>query len=115
LSGRRAEANRVRADELGFDFLYEGKKDKREAFRLLLEENKLSADECLFMGDDVVDIPVMKLAGVAVTVADAPDYMDDFCDFRTGLKGGCGAVREVTDWLLKEQGKWQGVMKKYFF
>lgn len=113
LSGRSSEANRVRAKELGFNFIYEGKKDKGEAFKTLLEENAFLPEECLFMGDDVVDIPVFRQAGIAVTVADAPADLDEFCHFRTKLPGGQGAVRELIEWLLKEQGKWQDLMKKY--
>ncbi len=113
LSGRTAEANRKRAVELEFDFFYQGKKDKREAFEILLKEQNLSASECLYMGDDVVDLPIMTKVGISVTVADAPEYMDKYCDFRTKLRGGEGAVREVIELLLKEKGKWDELMEKY--
>ena len=113
LSGRVAESNRKRAKELGFSFFYEGQKDKRKAFELLLKEQNLKADECLYMGDDVVDLPPMLKSGIAVTVADAPEYMDKYCDFRTVKGGGQGAVREVIDWLLMKQGKWDQQMERY--
>ncbi|QSH40034.1 HAD hydrolase family protein [Lentisphaerota bacterium ZTH] len=112
-SGRQAEANRKRAAELGFSFLYENQKNKREAFQTLLQDNDLLAEECLYIGDDVVDGPVMRQCGIAVTVADAPDYMDQFSDFRTVKSGGHGAVREVIDWLLQKQGKWEQQMERY--
>ncbi len=113
LSGRVAESNRKRAKELGFSFFYEGQKDKRKAFELLLKEQNLKAEECLYMGDDVVDLPPMLKSGIAVTVADAPEYMDKYCDFRTVKNGGQGAVREVIDWLLMKQGKWEQQMERY--
>jgi 3-deoxy-D-manno-octulosonate 8-phosphate phosphatase (KDO 8-P phosphatase) len=113
LSGRVAESNRKRAKELGFSFFYEGQKDKRKAFELLLKEQNLKADECLYMGDDLVDLPPMLKSGIAVTVADAPEYMDKYCDFRTIKGGGQGAVREVIDWLLMKQGKWDQQMERY--
>jgi len=113
LSGRTAGANKKRAAELEFDFLYEGKKDKGAAFEVLLKELNLKEDECLYIGDDVVDIPILRRAGIAVTVADAPDYMDEYCDFRTSCKGGEGAVREVLEMLLKEKGQWDDLMRKY--
>ena len=113
LSGRSSEANRIRVKELGLDFLYEGKKDKKAAFETLLAEQQLQAEECLYMGDDVVDIPVLRRAGIAVTVADAPEMMDEFCHFRTRAGGGCGAVREVIELLLKRQGKWNQLMERY--
>ena len=113
LSGRSSNANRKRAAELGFSFLYEGKKNKEEAFQVLLDENNLTAEQVLYIGDDIVDVPVFRKAGVAGCVKDAPDYLDDFCDFRTTLPGGHGAVREVIDNLLKVQNKWDSLMQKY--
>ena len=113
LSGRSSAANRRRAAELGFSFVYEGKHDKVAAFRELLEEQHLEASECLYMGDDAVDCPVMRMAGIAVTVADAPFYMDEAADWRTTRPGGYGAVREVLDRLLMESGKWDDVARRY--
>ena len=113
LSGRASEANRKRAAELDFDFLYEGKKVKKEAFVVLLDEHNLAAEECLFIGDDLVDIPVMKMVGVAVAVADASEDMDMVAHFRTVRPGGHGAVRETLEWLLKEQGKWDQLVQRY--
>ncbi len=113
LSGRSCEANRQRIKELGMSFALEGCKDKRAGFRQLLEENGLKDEECIFVGDDVVDIPVLRAAGIAVTVAGAMPYMDEFADFRTVREGGHGAVREVIDWLLLKQGKWEQQMEKY--
>lgn len=113
LSGRQSEANRKRAEELGFDFLYENKKNKKKAFAVLLEENSLKAEECLYVGDDVVDLPVLRQAGIAVVVADAPELMDEYVDFRTKAAGGYGAVREVCEWLLKQRGEWEKQMERY--
>ena len=113
LSGRKSAANARRAAELGFSFVYENKKDKLTAFNELLAEYNLSADECLYMGDDTIDLPVMRLAGIAATVADAMPYMDTAADFRTVRCGGQGAVREVIDHLLMASGKWAEVMKRY--
>ena len=113
ISGRTAGANKKRAAELEFDFLYEGEKDKGAAFEVLLKEFNLKDEECLYIGDDVVDIPILRRVGMAVTVADAPEYMDEYCDFRTSLKGGEGAVREVIEILLKEKGQWEDLMQKY--
>ena len=113
ISGRTAGANKKRAAELEFDFLCEGEKDKSAAFEVLLKEFNLKDEECLYIGDDVVDIPILRRVGMAVTVADAPEYMDEYCDFRTSRKGGEGAVREVIEILLKEKGQWEDLMRKY--
>ena len=113
LSGRMSAANKRRAEELGLSFVYEGKKDKLSAFAELLAEQSLQADEVLYMGDDTVDLAVMRQAGIAATVADAPCYMDTAADFRTQHNGGQGAVREVIDNLLMQSGKWADVMSRY--
>ena len=113
LSGRSSKANRKRAEELGLNFIYEGEKDKRTAFdRLLLEQN-LKCEECLYIGDDFIDIPPLVKSGIGVIVGDAPRELDEFCDFRTDAFGGNGAVREVILWLLKGQNKWNDLIKKY--
>jgi 3-deoxy-D-manno-octulosonate 8-phosphate phosphatase (KDO 8-P phosphatase) len=114
LSGRSSPANRARGRELEFDFLLEAKKNKREAFLELLASFNLKSEECLCIGDDLVDIPIMRMAGVAVTVADAPAEMDRVADFRTTRPGGHGAVREMLEWLLKEQGKWDSLVERYW-
>ena len=113
LSGRSAAANRRRAEELGMNFVYENCKNKLQAFEKLLQEHSLRAEQCLYIGDDIVDGPVMKRCGIGITVADAPDYMDEFCDMRTRLPGGRGAVREVLDWLLQKQSKWDALLERY--
>lgn len=114
LSGRCAPCNQRRADELKFDFLYEGIKDKNDGFDRLLDFLGIDAEECLYIGDDVVDAPPMKRCGIAVAVADAVPELDLVADFRTKLGGGRGAVREVLDWLLKEKGLWDSVISHYF-
>ena len=113
LSGRQSAANSRRAQELGFSFVYENKKNKLEAIRELLDEFELQPEECLYMGDDTIDLPVMRIAGISATVADAPVYMDTEADIRTVHSGGQGAVREVIDELLMKTGKWREVMARY--
>jgi 3-deoxy-D-manno-octulosonate 8-phosphate phosphatase (KDO 8-P phosphatase) len=113
LSGRSSSANKTRAKELKLSFLYEGEKDKHSALIKLLKEHNLSADECLYIGDDLIDIPVMKKVGIAVAVGDAVSELDEICDFRTKAFGGNGAVRETIVWLLKETYKWNDIVKSY--
>ena len=113
LSGRASEANRKRASDLKLSFIYEGISDKRHGFERLISEHNLKADECLFIGDDLIDIPVLRRAGISVAVNDSSPELDEFCDFRTVLPGGKGAVREVIVWLLKETEKWDYLLQKY--
>lgn len=114
LSGRESEANRKRSEELGFDFLYQNCKNKAEGFEKLLSEQGLKAEECLYIGDDLVDLPVMFKAGLAVAVADGCPELDAAADYRTKAKGGCGAVREAVEWVLKGKNVWQDLIAKYY-
>ncbi len=114
ISGRSSQANRIRGKELQLDFLYEGKRNKGIAFDVLLDEYSLTEEECLYIGDDLIDIPILKRVGVAVIVGDACDGMDNFCDIRTKLFGGRGAIRETIEIILKSQKKWDKVTLEYF-
>ena len=113
LSGRKSAANATRAAELKLDFIYQGELDKKSGFELLLKEQGLSADECCYVGDDVVDIPPWRRAGLAVAVGDAPEYLDTYVHYRTRACGGRGAVRETIELVLREQGLWEDAMRRY--
>ena len=89
---------------------YEGIKDKLEGFEQVLAEWKLAPHECLYMGDDVIDMPPMRRAGVAVAVADAVPELDEVAYWRTRLGGGHGAVCEAIRELLIAQGKLDGLL-----
>jgi len=113
ISGRAAEANRRRATELDFDFLYEKQLDKRHAFQKVLEEFNVKPHECAYIGDDIIDIPVLRQVGLAVAVNNAPEELNDFVDYQTQKDGGHGAVREVAVMLLKGQNSWNKLMERY--
>lgn len=114
LSGRMAPCNRRRAKELDFNFIYEGCESKLKGFEQLLCEHHLTAEECLYIGDDVIDIPPVRRCGIGVAVADASPDLIAVADKVTEKNGGYGAVREVLDWLLKERGLWDCVIQPYF-
>ncbi len=88
-------------------------KDKVKALDEILAAAGVTADECAYIGDDVADIPVMQRVALAVAVADAVPETKQAAHYVTGLKGGHGAVREVCDLILKAQGKWDEVMKRF--
>ena len=113
LSGRESKANRIRGQELGLTFVYAGEKNKNEGFDKLLIEHDLQDYECLYIGDDIIDIPVLKRSGIAVVPNDAVKELDNFYDFKTSARGGNGAVREAIVWLLKETEKWDLLIQKY--
>ncbi|CAH9049550.1 3-deoxy-D-manno-octulosonate 8-phosphate phosphatase KdsC [Pseudoalteromonas holothuriae] len=113
ISGRADPANTEHADELGMAPCYFGEIVKLNAFTRLLETYQLSAEQCLYMGDDLMDIPVMRLVGVAVCPADATPEAKEAAHWITNANGGHGAVREVLVALLKAQGLWQQATQRY--
>lgn len=115
LTGRASMANRRRAEELKFDFIRENCLPKLPAFLELLNDLAVTAKECLYIGDDLVDWPVMKRVGISVAVADAAAELKEVAAMTTHECGGRGAIREVAEWLLKEQNKWKAALEFYEF
>jgi 3-deoxy-D-manno-octulosonate 8-phosphate phosphatase (KDO 8-P phosphatase) len=113
LSGRSDPASRIRCEELGMSFVYLGEKNKSDAFDRLLALNELKEEEVLYVGDDLVDIPVIRRAGVGLCPANAVEELVPFCDGQTTRSGGHGAVREILVSLLKKQGHWERLMEQY--
>jgi 3-deoxy-D-manno-octulosonate 8-phosphate phosphatase (KDO 8-P phosphatase) len=114
ITGRESAIVARRAAELGIELLYQGVKNKRLPFNEILEKLNLTPEEVAYVGDDVVDLPVMRQVGFAATVADAMDDVKPFADLVTERAGGRGAVREICDFLLKESGRWSAVTRHYF-
>jgi len=113
LSGRSSQANRTRIAELELDFAIEGSRDKATALCELASQLGIETTEILFVGDDLVDLPAMNLAGVSVAVGDAVDEVKQTVDLVTERRGGRGAIRETAEWLLREQGKWTAIVRRY--
>jgi 3-deoxy-D-manno-octulosonate 8-phosphate phosphatase (KDO 8-P phosphatase) len=114
ITGRQSSIVARRAAELGIELVYQGAKDKSLPFREILEKLALLPEEVAYVGDDVVDLPIMRQVGFAVTVADAVDDVKPYAHMVTKRCGGRGAVREVCDFLLKESGRWSAVTSHYF-
>ena len=89
-------------------------KNKAEALEEIISLANVAVEECAFIGDDVADIPVMRRVALAFAVADAVDETKAIAHYVTKQPGGHGAVREVTDLILKAQGRWEELMKPYF-
>jgi len=110
LTGRQSEVVKHRANELGIKEVHQ-----KEVFVEILQKNNLNVDQAAFIGDDIIDIPVLKEAGFSATVADAIDIVKKTVDYVTKNKGGRGAVREVCEMLLQAQGRWPEIAAKYEF
>ena len=113
LTRRRSPAVRRRAQELGVRVLEEGAKDKGTGFTEVVERLELDAAQVCFVGDDLVDLPAMERAGFAVAVANAADEVKQRAAWVTQRSGGCGAAREVIEFVLKAKGLWEGVVQSY--
>ena len=113
LSGRGSPANRERAAELGITFVRENIHDKLEEFEKLLVEYQLKPEECLYMGDDVIDMPVLSRVGIPVAVADGVPELDEVVIYRTNAPGGHGAVCETMRLLLQARGDLDGLLERY--
>ncbi len=114
ISGRNSPSVDKRASDLGISEVAQGVRDKVPILENLLCAKSLKPEEVAFVGDDVVDLPVMKRVGLAVAVADASEYLFDSAHYVTLAPGGRGAVREVAELILGVKGMWDQVARPYF-
>lgn len=113
LSGRWAPAVDRRAAELGIAPVIQGASDKAAPFRTLLADLGLDARQVCYVGDDLADLPVLAAVGLAACPADADDEVRRAAHVVTRAPGGRGAVREVVELLLKNQGHWERLLAAY--
>ena len=113
ISSRSSPCVAERARNLGIDLLYQGVSDKLAAFNALLEHCGAAADSCSFMGDDVVDLPVMRRCGLAASVPDAPAVVRRQAHYITRARGGHGAARELCELVMQAQGTLPGQLSAY--
>lgn len=106
LTGRSSRSVISRAKELNVKLVRQGVQNKLDAYNEIKRRSGLKDDQIAYVGDDVVDRPVLKLAGLAVSVADGWPELISTVDFVTSAGGGRGAVREIAELLLRTQGKW---------
>jgi 3-deoxy-D-manno-octulosonate 8-phosphate phosphatase (KDO 8-P phosphatase) len=109
ITGKTSKALVRRADRLGIKDVHQGALDKRGAFKAILEKHELRPEQVAFIGDDLGDLPVLEQAGLAGAVADASAEVKARCHYVCSLPGGRGAVREFIEFILKAQGKWDGL------
>ena len=113
VSGRKSKPVAMRLKNLGIEHIYQGQEDKTVAFDELIGKLSIAAGHTAHMGDDVIDLPIMRRAGLAIAVNDAHDAVKEYADWCTELVGGAGAVREVCDLILQAQGKYQAIIENY--
>jgi 3-deoxy-D-manno-octulosonate 8-phosphate phosphatase (KDO 8-P phosphatase) len=110
ISGRASASVLRRARELGMDEVHLKVEDKLAAYVRILRRRRLLDAEVCYIGDDLVDLPILRRAGLSVAVADAHPEVRRSARFVTRAPGGRGAIREVIDGILKAQGRWQEVL-----
>ncbi|MGC2061519.1 MAG: 3-deoxy-manno-octulosonate-8-phosphatase KdsC [Thermodesulfovibrionales bacterium] len=113
ITGRYSKVVERRAAELGITEVFQKCHDKRVAYDKLLRKHALADSAVAYVGDDIVDIPVMKRVGLPVAVADAAEEVKKVACMVTKSRGGRGAVREVSDLILKARGLWGALFSEY--
>ena len=114
ITGRSSEVVRRRAAELGIEILYQGVLQKLNPYREILDQHGLTDRQVAYVGDDIVDLPILQRVGFSATVADAVPDVFPLVDYVATRSGGRGAVREICDLLLRATGSWDELTARYF-
>ena len=107
ITGRRSNVVRHRAKDLGVRLVYQGVADKLACYEAIKREHDLRDNQIAYIGDDLIDLPVLRRVGLAVSVSDGWSELSAAVDYTTVELGGRGAVREVAELLLRAQKKWR--------
>ena len=113
ITGRTSDITTNRAKELGITAVKQGQMDKRNAYKELKAEFNLRDDEIAYVGDDIIDLPVLVQVGFRAAVGNANIEVKERAHFVAENDGGKGAVREAIEFILKSQGKWSELVKQY--
>ena len=113
ITGRTSQCVTKRAENLGIEHVYQGVERKLEAMVDLLDKLKLSRDVTAYMGDDVVDLTVMRHVGLSISVPDSPQIVREHSDYVTQRRGGHGAVREACELIMSAQGTLDAQLAPY--
>ncbi|MEM7291957.1 MAG: HAD family hydrolase [Pseudomonadota bacterium] len=113
ITGRTSNVVAHRCAELGIEHLYQGCRDKRPAFESLTQTLGFSAAEFAYMGDDVIDLPVMRKVGVAMCVADGHTFVKQHSHWVSNFDGGSGAVRDACELIMRAHGTLNDILNSY--
>jgi 3-deoxy-D-manno-octulosonate 8-phosphate phosphatase (KDO 8-P phosphatase) len=114
ISARYSDVVTHRSRELEITEVRQNALQKLPAYEQVLETYRLNDEQVAYVGDDLVDLPLLRRVGLAVAVADASPEVKQAAHYITRRPGGCGAVREVIELILKAQGSWQEATSRYF-
>ena len=113
ITKRISETVVLRARDLKLDHVYQGIQDKLTVFEEILEKEHLLAEQAAYVGDDIIDLPVLRNCGLAIAVANAREEVKDEAHFITDHAGGDGALRDAVEYILKAQGNWDTIVEEY--
>jgi len=113
ITKRSSETVALRARDLKLAYVYQGVEVKIRVFEEILEKEKLAAAAVAYIGDDVIDLPIMRRCGFAIAVANARDEVKEEAHWVTRHSGGEGAIRDAVEYVLRAQGSWDAVVKQY--
>ncbi len=113
ITKRNSETVALRARDLKLEFVCQGIQNKRGAFLEIVEQAGLAPEEAAFVGDDVIDLPAMRAAGLAIAVKNARAEVKQEAHYTTPHAGGDGALRDAVEFILKAQGKWKETLDAY--
>lgn len=113
ITGRSSKQVQMRAKDLSIDAVWQGCSDKREAYAELKQKFNLCDEDICYVGDDLIDLPVMVQVGLSAAVGDAVPEVRARAHLVTDFYGGRGAVRQVIEFIFKAQGKWDNIVEQY--
>lgn len=113
ITGRESRCVELKAKDLGVTLVYQGAKNKLPVFEALLEKLELDASACAYVGDDLIDLPVMLRCGFAICVPAAPALVKKHAHYVTHLEGGRGAAREICEIVMRAQDTLDGLLAAY--
>ncbi|MBU2642866.1 MAG: HAD-IIIA family hydrolase [Gammaproteobacteria bacterium] len=113
ITGRSSRLVAQRAQNLGIEIVHQGAHDKLVVYQAMCRELNIACDATAYMGDDVVDLPVMRRTGLAISVPAAPELVKAHSHFITARAAGHGAVREACEFLMRAQGTLDAALAPY--
>ncbi len=113
ITGRNSQVVKNRCEELKLDFHFHGSSDKLVQYDKIKNEYDLTNKQIAYMGDDIIDLPILTRCGLSATPSDARVYMKKYVDYVSPSKGGDGALRDLADFILNEQDRLDEIIQKY--
>lgn len=113
VTGRTSKALHHRCNNLGISLIFDRVRDKPDVLGRIMAQTGILAEQIAYVGDDLVDLPLMRKVGLSIAVGDAHEMVRENVDMVTAAKGGAGAVREACEAILKAQGLWEKALERF--